>query len=550
MKLFWVAIVGASLAHAQADAEPPLLFERRDLSAGEFGQVTQGMGAGDVDGDGRIDLVVGGDEHLLLYRNPDFTPSLIAGGFKFGGGAAVRARDMNGDGRMDVLTGRYPFGVPALRETLWYENTPLGWDSHQMSTTAYCHDVAFGDLDGDGIADMACGDLFRDELSWVAGPADPRAEWAVHTIDSRRVQGVAMADVDRDGRLDVVSGRGFYRNLGGSPIAWQRVALTTLVDDADRRFDDYAKVDILDLDGDGRLDVFATLFADSREGQVWAFFQPADAVNEPWTGVQIDPGPLFGVHSQGAGSFDGTARPQLMVGETNIGGFGFGPNPSPEIYVYRRVGDARDPAGWERTRVDTHGTHEAQVVDLDGDGYADIAGDEENTELIENPRDGIVSWWWNRTFAAPGVTTTTTTTNPSRATSTSTSTLPDTTCDDVRRCPAQVACDDPERRSLAAAACVCREAGVVACADAVLAARVSRNRVRACTALDRAATAPPRYRTMMRRLRVADRLLGRAMKSVDRVSVLLPYSCSTSLVAGLDDARKRTAALVAKRAAM
>jgi hypothetical protein len=122
-----------------------------------------------------------------------------------------------------------------------------------------------------------------------------------------------------------------------------------------------------------------------------------------------------------------------MVGETNIGGFGFGPNPSPEIYVYRRVGDARDPAGWERMRVDTHGTHEAQVVDLDGDGYADIAGDEENTELIENPRDGIVSWWWNRSFAPPGVTTTTTTTRPSATPSTST--LPDTSCDDMRRVP-------------------------------------------------------------------------------------------------------------------
>jgi hypothetical protein len=58
MKLFLLAVVGASLAHARANAEPPLVFERRDLSAGEFGQVTQGMGAGDVDGDGRIDLVV------------------------------------------------------------------------------------------------------------------------------------------------------------------------------------------------------------------------------------------------------------------------------------------------------------------------------------------------------------------------------------------------------------------------------------------------------------------------------------------------------------
>src|SRR5690349_23841752 len=119
MKLFWAAIMGASLAQARANAETPLMFERRDLAPGQFGQVTQGMGAGDVDGDGRIDLVVGGDRYLLLYRNPDFTPSLIAGSYKFGGGSAVRARDMNGDGRMDVLTGRYPFDVSALRETLW-----------------------------------------------------------------------------------------------------------------------------------------------------------------------------------------------------------------------------------------------------------------------------------------------------------------------------------------------------------------------------------------------------------------------------------------------
>jgi hypothetical protein len=547
MSLLWVAIVGASFLYREASAELPLRFERRDLTGGQFGQVTQGMGTGDLDGDGRVDLVVGGDEYLLLYRNPDFTASLIADGFKFGGGSAVTARDVNGDGRTDVVTGRYPFDVSDLRETVWYENTPLGWISHLLSRSAYCHDVAFGDLDGDGRTDMACADLFHDSLSWVAGPADPAAEWTVHAIDDgRRVQGAAMADVDGDGRLDIVAGRGWYRNLGGDPIAWQRVALTTIVDDADRRFDDYAKVSIWDLDGDGRLDVFATLFADSREGQVWAFFQPADPVNEPWPAVQIDAGPLFGVHSQGKGSFDGTARPQFMVGETNIGGFGFGPNPSPEIFVYRLLGAARDPAGWERTRVDTRGTHEAQVVDLDGDGYADIAGDEENTELIEHPRDGVVSWWWNRTFAPPDLGTTTTTTHhPPGATPTST--LPPSACDDPARCPDTVACDDPERRTLAAAACVCRAAGVADCADAVFAPRVSRSRGRACTTLDRAAVTP-RYRTMMRKARSAHRLLARAMKSVNADWALLPWSCTTSLMAGLDDARRRTAELLTKDA--
>jgi hypothetical protein len=138
MKLFWVAIVGASLVHGTGEAaDPPLAFVRHDRPAGPFGQTTQGMGAGDVDGDGRPDLVVGGDEHLLVYRNPTFAASLIADGYKFGGGAAV-----------------------------------------------------------------------------------------------------AVRDVSRDGRLDVVAGRGWYRNTGGTPPAWQRVALTTLRDEADPRFDD------------------------------------------------------------------------------------------------------------------------------------------------------------------------------------------------------------------------------------------------------------------------------------------------------------------------
>jgi hypothetical protein len=327
------------------------------------------MGAGDVDGDGRIDLVVGGDEHLLLYRNPDFTPSLIAGGYKFGGGSAVRARDMNGDGRMDVLTGRYPFDVSALRATLWYENTPLGWVPHRCRPPRIARRRIRRRRRGWHRRHGVRRSL-RDELSWVKGPPDPRSEWTVHTIDSRRVQGNAMADVDRDGRLDIVAGRGFYRNLGGDPVAWQRVPLTTLVDDADRRFDDYAKVDILDLDGDGRLDVFATLFADSAEGQVWAFFQPADAVNEPWTAVQIDPGPLFGVHSQGVGSFDGTARAAGHGRRNEHRRLRLRAESVAPRSTCTGAWDARDPSGWERNLVDTHGTHEAQVVDLDGDGYA------------------------------------------------------------------------------------------------------------------------------------------------------------------------------------
>ena len=72
MKLFLAAVTAALLPDPTRAADPPLTFARHDLAAGIFAQTTQGMGVGDLDGDGLVDLIVGGDEHLLVYRNPAF----------------------------------------------------------------------------------------------------------------------------------------------------------------------------------------------------------------------------------------------------------------------------------------------------------------------------------------------------------------------------------------------------------------------------------------------------------------------------------------------
>ena len=135
-----------------------------------------------------------------------------------------------------------------------------------------------------------------------------------------------------------------------------------------------------------------TLFSETPEGRVFAFLAPSDPATGTWTPVLIDPGPLFGVHSQAAAPFDGTPRHQVMVGETNICGFDFGTNPDPQIYVYRLLGPPGRVASWERSLVDRLGTHEAQAVDLDGDGLPDIVGHDENT-----PGNGAVRWWRNVT---------------------------------------------------------------------------------------------------------------------------------------------------------
>jgi FG-GAP-like repeat len=401
---------------------PTLAFVRHDIDSNPFGQVTEGFYVGDIDGDGRPDLVVGGDDYLLWYHNPDWKPNLIASGSRFGAGAMIVVRDMDGDGRLDVVSG--VIDASGQRRTVWYGNTPSGWTVHVLSNANYCHDLAFGDFDGDGRADTACNDQFHGQIVWLQAPAVPAGLWTTHVIDPRRTMGADVADIDRDGHLDLISGRAWYRNDGRGTFV--RHPYTTMTDSADSFFDDYEKVNAVDLNGDGRPDIFATIFAESGEGEVWAFLAPADPVTQPWTAVQIDPGPLFGVHSQAVARFDGSSRPQVMVGETNIGGFDIGPNPNPQIYIYRLIGSASDPAGWERTVVDHFGTHEAQAVDLNGDGLPEIAGTEENTDLLSPPRNGTVSWWQNVTASGPtrptATTSTSTTVAPASAATTSTST--------------------------------------------------------------------------------------------------------------------------------
>ncbi len=79
------------------------------------------VGAGDVNGDGRADVITGagagGGPHVKAFSglNGMELHSFFPYGLGFTGGVRVAAADVNGDGKDDIITGAGPGGGPHVR---------------------------------------------------------------------------------------------------------------------------------------------------------------------------------------------------------------------------------------------------------------------------------------------------------------------------------------------------------------------------------------------------------------------------------------------------
>lgn len=180
------------------------------------------VAAGDVNGDGKDDIIVAPDAGMPpLVRvfdgnTGDVLRSFFAYSSFFLGGVRVAAGDVNGDGRADIITGPGPGGSPNVKV---FNGANFGLHksffafSSDFSGGVY---VAAGDVNGDGRADIITG----------AGPGggphvsvfDGGSNQLLHSFFafSSNFQGgvrVAAGDVNGDGRADIITGAG----PGGGP---------------------------------------------------------------------------------------------------------------------------------------------------------------------------------------------------------------------------------------------------------------------------------------------------------------------------------------------
>lgn len=225
-----------------------------------------GFAAGDLDGDGKPDLVLvnNGTYYMEVFQN-NSTPGHIsmtelAPIAEPGWGTWVAIGDLNGDGKPDLV-----FAESSTSTLSVFLNTStVGNISFGAATRVYfpnnygTYAVAIADIDGNGKPDLVVSDSGPGMISVLlntstAGGAitfGARSDFATGNYPL----GLALGDLDGDGRIDVVVANNndatlsVFRNTSSSGS----VSFTTTTQSTG--FGTWA-VGIADLDGDGKPDV-------------------------------------------------------------------------------------------------------------------------------------------------------------------------------------------------------------------------------------------------------------------------------------------------------
>ncbi|TWT85161.1 FG-GAP repeat protein [Planctomycetes bacterium CA13] len=231
-----VCIQDGFFGFATIDADNPLgTWEFHPISeqtgSSKFGH---GLGIGDVNNDGRMDIIHPGGWYEQPRANADTTrwrphSVKLTGG---SGGAEIYAYDVDADGDNDIITSdsAHEFGLA------WYEQRKIGDEvsfvRHQImgsheSENKYgvlfseLHSLALVDMDGDGLKDIVTGKTYwshhRGSPMWDAGAVvywfklvrgDDGVDWIPYLIDGEAGIGrqVTVKDINADGLPDVVVG--------------------------------------------------------------------------------------------------------------------------------------------------------------------------------------------------------------------------------------------------------------------------------------------------------------------------------------------------------
>ncbi len=293
-------------------AQSGIQFNRKVLTR-EF--ISEGGAIADVNRDGKPDIIAGAvwfegpswKQHSIFappgkYITTDFSNSFL----NF-------ALDINLDGWVDVIR----VGLPG-EEAVWYENPgekPGLWAMHAIIPNCGNESPAFIDVDDDGRPDLLCNDPIAKQMIWMKPPASKGdTAWTRYVIaggpgentpgTDRYAHGLGMADMNGDGRADVIITKGWWEAPADRRKAGWTFHPATLGEDCSQMY-------ALDLRKTGKPDLVS---ASAHDYGIWWHERPADDKDSAWmTHLIYDK--FSESHAMAMADLNDDGQPDLVTGK-------------------------------------------------------------------------------------------------------------------------------------------------------------------------------------------------------------------------------------------
>lgn len=296
---------------------------------------------------------------------PTFTEHLIAD--KYGYAYGLAAADLDGDGDLDLTS------CDTRGDALyWFENDGKGtFLRHfiQQKEAGWFERHAVGDINGDKRPDVIVVKNLDGHLVWFENSGEPAKDksWKRHVIstDLKRAYDVALVDLNGDGRLDVAASA-----WNGNHIAWFANPVHAVADQEwqkemiDPQIAEARTVRVADFNRDGKSDILGT----GRTANLTAWYEHTGS--QAWKRHVIDESSPQPVHGHAIDmDADGDPDVVMALGMLAVAGQA----ETNQVVWYENVGRPGNGDYWHKHVIGALPfAFEAVAADLDGDTDLDV----------------------------------------------------------------------------------------------------------------------------------------------------------------------------------